>query len=191
MAQGIGEMLTGQYIKNINHGLAEIANQRLVLERAVSTEKINAGNGVTVSKEKILGKVKHSVVMSDFYNYLKALQEATNAITSIINWKATKIPEANGFHIEEFFENWARATAKRKTVTEFYDKKAAKAAVDSAAKQQPPQEKPSISISFKDMPPDAQAQLLKQIGIDAGPQSTISQLQVPQQQPLSQGGMNV
>jgi hypothetical protein len=102
MAAGIGEMLTGEYIKNINKGLAEIANQRLVIERAIAPDQIDIGGGRMIPKEAILGKVKHSVVMSDFYNYVKALQEATNANGAVINWKATKVPEAAGFKLEEF-----------------------------------------------------------------------------------------
>jgi ABC-type Fe2+-enterobactin transport system substrate-binding protein len=111
--------------------------------------------------------------MSDFYNYVKALQEATNANGAVINWKATKVPEAAGFKLEEFFEQWTRAVAKRKNVEKFYDKKLAKQAVQAAAQAVPPPEKPNVSVSYADLPPAAQGQLLAQMGINVNPQDLI------------------
>jgi hypothetical protein len=55
----------------------------------------------------------------------------------------------------------------------FYDKKLAKQAVQAAAQAVPPPEKPNVSVSYADLPPAAQGQLLAQMGINVNPQDLI------------------
>ena len=204
MSAGIGEMLTGEYINKICQGLSDVAKQRLMIERAIAPDQVDIGGGKMVPKEMILGPVNFTVKMSNFYNFAKALTDSSSALNSVINWRATKLPEAQGFKLQAYFKQWARAAAKRENVSEYFDEKLVEKALQAQQNASAPPDKPTVSIAYKDLPPDAQVQLLAQIGIKIQPpappmmpgQPGASGLPPPQQggsipQPTPQGGMNV
>jgi hypothetical protein len=179
MMAGIGEMLTERGVGRFSMGLAATAQHRLVLHRAIATsEGVTLSDGKVVSKELLLGDPRINVKTSNFLNYIKEATDATNAISQIVNWRGTKIPEFFTAKLQSFYDKWMRAVLKKEKLDDFQDAEALKwAEAQRIQGFQPPQpppatppDRPTISAAYKDLPAEAQAQFLAQCGIQVSAQ---------------------
>jgi hypothetical protein len=111
MMASIGEMKTAAMVQSMACGLKEVAAHQLALLRNIAE-----GN-----KDHLLGEVNFAVKVSNTFNYMRESIDASNRLTQVINYKATKLPEFDYINIGTMVKEYIRNSIKRENIDEYVD----------------------------------------------------------------------
>jgi hypothetical protein len=174
MMASIGELKAGNLVNQMAIGLKDVAKHVLVLLRNISGDTINLKNGQSVPKNHLLGDVSFTCKISNVFNYILEGKDSQNRLSQLINFRATQLPEFNAVKMSQYIEDWVRNSIKRENIDDYVDSAKLREIEKQSANPQPQQppapqpKQPNISINYKDIPPDAQQQVLAEAGIKLG-----------------------
>ena len=186
MMASIGELKMTFFTNGMCIGFKDIAKQQVVLLRNIVGDTIETTQGKQIPKSHLLGPVMFAVKISNVFNYIREAIDSQNRLTQLINFRATKIKQFAAIKLSQYITDWQRNSLKRESIDDYQDSNLLKQLEDAELKAllapppQPQPQKPSESISFKDLPPQGQVQMAAQAGIQITPPQPMG---VPPQAP--------
>lgn len=187
MMASIGEIKMTNLVNQMAIGLKDTAKHQIVLMRNISGDTIQTTQGASIPKAHLLGPILFATKISNVFNYIREGIDSQNRLTQLINYLATKRPEFGAINFGTYLKDWVRNSLKRESIGDYVDEAALKqiaesmkqAALNPQPAQKPVEEKPSLSIAYRDLPPEGQIQAAAKAGI----QITAPIIGVPPQAP--------
>jgi hypothetical protein len=166
MMASIGEMKASYLVNQMATGLKDVAKHQLVLLRNLMSDKpAQLGNGGTITKDQMLGKVSFAVKISNVFNYIREGLDSENRLTNAINRRATQIKQFSCIKLGPMIMDSLRNSLKRENIDDYVDsaalKKMDEADMQAALAPPPPVVPPAGGGTVPAAPPVA------------GPQSAI------------------
>jgi hypothetical protein len=191
MQAGLGETMFGFVMKNVGFFVSRIgeicAN---VLQQncgdLIPYRPSPSQDEIQIEKSKMLGEFTFTATSTYFINEKGERTDSANMINQVLNWLPTQQPVFQRLNIEEMLKDWLRAWKGNGSDMSKYLTGPQPGAMPSTGAppapqpgqpapgappaegdkgNPPPPDKISVSVSYKDLPQDAQGQLLTQIGI--------------------------
>lgn len=114
MMASIGEMRMSKHVVSLAKGQREVGAHIVALMKNVLTDDVE--EKMILTKNPTI-----DIKTCNVFNYARDAIDTSNRLTQAVNYLATKIPAFQGIKIDQFIQDWIRATTKNDEIDAYYD----------------------------------------------------------------------